>query len=276
MSTELPFGRQPAMEHFLEFCHKRTFPAKFTIINAGDHSSELYYLIKGSVSVLIEDDDGHEIILAYLNEGDFFGEIGMLDEKHERSAWVRARTPCEVAQISYEKLKNLSPQLPEVLYALLSQMALRLRNTSRKVGDLAFMDVIGPRCTHPTGPVQAARCHDASGWHADSHHPPGARPHCRVLSGNGRSGAEESRGRKPHHRGWQNHRRVRRTPNDFRRSSTQPAHDGARRTPTMIQPRNPDTAVAEINQLLEGGRHREAAAAMPLARRRVSPTTQAC
>ena len=143
MSTELPFGRQPAMEHFLEFCHKRTFPAKFTIINAGDHSSELYYLIKGSVSVLIEDDDGHEIILAYLNEGDFFGEIGMFDEKHERSAWVRARTPCEVAQISYEKLKNLSPQLPEVLYALLSQMALRLRNTSRKVGDLAFMDVSG-------------------------------------------------------------------------------------------------------------------------------------
>ena len=104
---------------------------------------ELYYLVKGSVSVLIEDDSGHEIVLAYLNEGDFFGEIGMFDEKRERSAWVRARTQCEVAQISYDRLRKLSTELPEVLYAMLSQMALRLRNTSRKVGDLAFMDVSG-------------------------------------------------------------------------------------------------------------------------------------
>jgi CRP/FNR family cyclic AMP-dependent transcriptional regulator len=121
----------------------RTFPAKTVIINAGDYSDELYYLVKGSVSVLIEDDDGHEIVLAYLNEGDFFGEIGMFDEKRERSAWVRARTQCEVAQISYDRLRSLSAELPEVLYAMLAQLALRLRNTSRKVGDLAFMDVSG-------------------------------------------------------------------------------------------------------------------------------------
>ena len=138
-----PFNRQPAVERFLEFCHRRSYPAKSVIINAGDQSAELFYLIKGSVSVLIEDESGHEIILAYLNGGDFFGEIGMFDEKHERSALVRARTPCDVAQISYEKLRSISPQLPEVLYAMLSQMALRLRNTSRKVGDLAFMDVSG-------------------------------------------------------------------------------------------------------------------------------------
>ena len=84
-----------------------------------------------------------EIILAYLNEGDFFGEIGMFDEKHERSAWVRARTPCEVASISYDRLRSVTEELPEVLYAMLSQMAIRLRNTSRKVSDLAFMDVSG-------------------------------------------------------------------------------------------------------------------------------------
>ena len=135
--------RDETIRRFLEHCHRRTYPAKSVIINAGDHSDEMYYLTKGSVSVLIEDDDGHEIILAYLNEGDFFGEIGMFDEKHERSAWVRARTQCDVASISYDRLRALSPQLPDVLYAILSQLALRLRNTSRKVSDLAFMDVSG-------------------------------------------------------------------------------------------------------------------------------------
>ncbi|MCP5150800.1 MAG: cAMP-activated global transcriptional regulator CRP [Ectothiorhodospiraceae bacterium] len=143
MAFNDPQIRKVAIQRFLEHCHRRTYPSKSVIINAGDYSNELYYLVKGSVSVLIEDDDGHEIVLAYLNEGDFFGEIGMFDEKRERSAWVRARTPCEVASISYDRLKSLSHDLPEVLYAMLSQLALRLRNTSRKVGDLAFMDVAG-------------------------------------------------------------------------------------------------------------------------------------
>ncbi|NKC16892.1 MAG: cAMP-activated global transcriptional regulator CRP [Gammaproteobacteria bacterium] len=135
--------RSVGLDRFLDHCHRRHFPVKSAIINAGDHSDELYYLISGSVSVVIEDDDGHEIILAYLNAGDFFGEIGMFDEKHERSAWVRARAKCEVASISYERLRTLAAEYPDILFAMLSQLALRLRNTSRKVGDLAFTDVSG-------------------------------------------------------------------------------------------------------------------------------------
>ena len=72
-------NRPDPIVRFLEHCHRRTYPAKTVIINAGDHSDELYYLIRGSVSVLIEDDDGHEIVLAYLNQGDFFGEMCLLD-----------------------------------------------------------------------------------------------------------------------------------------------------------------------------------------------------
>lgn len=143
MSSITISDRARAVERFLQYCHLKTYPAKSVIITAGDYSKDLYYLVKGSVSVLIEDADGREMVLAYLNKGDFFGEIGMFDEQHQRSACVRARTPCEVASISYERLRQVTPQMPEVLYALLSQLALRLRNTSRKVGDLAFMDVSG-------------------------------------------------------------------------------------------------------------------------------------
>lgn len=135
--------RESTVDRLLPHCHRRTHPARTVIINAGDYSDELYLLIKGSVSVIIEDEDGNEIVLAYLNEGDFFGEIGLFDERRERSAWVRARTKCEVASISYERLRGLSDELPDVLYAILGQMALRLRDTSRKVHDLAFMDVAG-------------------------------------------------------------------------------------------------------------------------------------
>jgi len=110
------------VERFLEHCYRCSYPAKTVIINA---------------------DDGHEIVLAYLNAGDFFGEIGMFDERHERSAWVRARTQCEVAQISHDRLRTLTRELSEVLFALFGQLAIRLRDTSRKVGDLTFTDVAG-------------------------------------------------------------------------------------------------------------------------------------
>jgi CRP/FNR family cyclic AMP-dependent transcriptional regulator len=131
------------VEEFLVHCHRRRYPAKSTLIYAGDKSDSLYYIIKGSVTVLIEDDEGREMIVAYLNDGDFFGEMGLFGDEDPRSAWIRAKTECEVAEISYAKFEELTHSHPEFLFALGSQMARRLRNTTRKVGDLAFLDVTG-------------------------------------------------------------------------------------------------------------------------------------
>ena len=64
------------LDSFLRSSHRRQYPAKTTIIHHGDVPETLYYIVDGSVSVVIEDDDGREIVLAYLNAGDFFGEMG--------------------------------------------------------------------------------------------------------------------------------------------------------------------------------------------------------
>ncbi|UHQ57123.1 cAMP-activated global transcriptional regulator CRP [Microbulbifer sp. YPW16] len=130
------------IEDFLAHCHRRRYPAKSTIIYAGDRCESLYFIMRGSVTVLIEDDEGREMIVAYLNDGDFFGEMGLFDQD-TRSAWVRTKTECEVAEISYGKFQELTRQHPEFLFSLATQMASRLRNTTRKVGDLAFLDVTG-------------------------------------------------------------------------------------------------------------------------------------
>jgi CRP/FNR family cyclic AMP-dependent transcriptional regulator len=69
--------------------------------------------------------------------------MGLFSEDPNRSAWVRTRTACEVAEISYNKFRQLYQEHPDIMFAMASQMASRLRNTSRKVSDLAFMDVTG-------------------------------------------------------------------------------------------------------------------------------------
>ena len=133
----------PNLDQFLANCHRRKYPAKSTIIYAGDESDALYYILKGSVTVMIEDDDGREMIMAYLNEGDFFGEMGLFEADPSRSAWVKAKTECEVAEVRYPKFRQLAREDAEILFAVSAQIAGRLRATTRKVGDLAFLDVTG-------------------------------------------------------------------------------------------------------------------------------------
>lgn len=140
------FGRThvPNLDGFLEHCNRRRYPAKSTIIFAGEEGEQLYYIIKGTVTVVIEDDEGREMIIAYINEGEFFGELGIFNEgDRERSAWIRTKTECEVAEISYAQFLELWRVYPDVLFAIGSQIANRLKQTTRKVGDLAFMDVTG-------------------------------------------------------------------------------------------------------------------------------------
>jgi CRP/FNR family cyclic AMP-dependent transcriptional regulator len=131
------------LKNFLSWCHLRNYTRGQTIIFAGDVPRTLFYLVSGAVSVILEDEDGKEVIVAYLNPGDFCGEMGLFDSQKSRSACCKARNSCEIAEITYELFNDYAHQHPEILFTLGKQMADRLRNTTRKVADLAFYDVTG-------------------------------------------------------------------------------------------------------------------------------------
>ena len=143
METPIPPEKSKVISRFLEHCEISTYSTKQLIIREGDPSKDLYYIIYGSVTVVIEDTKGNEIVLAYLNPGEFFGEIGMFGDENSRTASVRAKPKSEIASISYEKLQNLTEIFPDLIFLIASQLAIRLRRTSRKVSDLAFTDVKG-------------------------------------------------------------------------------------------------------------------------------------
>ena len=143
-----PQPEPPFLKPFLAHCHRRKYPARTEFIHPGDPADSLYYLIDGTVTVLMEDEDGREIILTYLNKGEFIGEMGLFMSQPERTVMVRSRTPCELAEISYSKLDQLfktelAPYMQDILYALGKQQTERLMNTNQKVGHLAFLDVTG-------------------------------------------------------------------------------------------------------------------------------------
>jgi len=138
-----------ALNAFLQLCHKKKYPAKAVVIRPGDVGDRLYFIIEGSVCISAEDEEGsQEIILAYLNKNEFIGEVGVFKGGEVRKVTVRARAACHLAEIGYERFKQvLKKELlmyaPELLYMLGDQLASRLLTTSRKFCDLAFMDVEG-------------------------------------------------------------------------------------------------------------------------------------
>lgn len=136
------------MSRFLDQCHRRRYPARADVFRPGDDAASLYYVISGSLMVVSEEPDGRELILGYINAGDFIGEMGLFVEAERREVVLRTRVQTELAELSYERLLQLftgplAHECPKILYAIGAQLSKRLLDTSRKASRLAFLDVTG-------------------------------------------------------------------------------------------------------------------------------------
>ena len=137
-----------ALDALLSFCHKRKYPNRKIIIQPGDEAELMYYIVEGSVTVSSEDEEGREIILDYLNKGEFLGEMGLFMRPDKRYVTVRAKEKVEIAEIGYRRLRSLldhelSAYKADIFYLIGLQLSNRLLHTRRKVSRLAFLDVSG-------------------------------------------------------------------------------------------------------------------------------------
>lgn len=114
-----------------------------TVVLEGDDSVQALYLIaSGSVQVYMTGVDGRETILSFLERGDFFGEMSLIDGE-PRSASVRTVTDAQMLIIHRESFLQLIRQTPEIAMGLLSEMSKRLRKANRQIGSLSTMSVSG-------------------------------------------------------------------------------------------------------------------------------------
>lgn len=135
-----------ALDRLLAKCQRHRYPARVDVFRPGDPASTLYFVLNGSVSILTEEEDGRELILGYYGKGEFVGEMGLYIQSPQREVTLRTRVQTELAEISYENLMSLltgplSGDAAKILFAIGAQLTRRLRDTGRKAGGLAFLDV---------------------------------------------------------------------------------------------------------------------------------------
>ncbi len=121
---------------------RRTVPRGAIIIVEGDPTDSLYIVISGRMRVLMSDADGKEVILATLGPGEFFGEMGLIDDS-PRSATVMAVEACELIVINKRDFKKCLSENFEMAMTVMRGLVRRLREADRKIGSLALLDVYG-------------------------------------------------------------------------------------------------------------------------------------
>ena len=100
------------------------------LFHAGDQGDAMYLIESGRVRIAITDEDKKEIVLAELAQGDFFGEMAIIDGK-QRSADATVAEDARLAVLSRDDFLNFINNNPTVALEMLSATFSRLRRTDK-------------------------------------------------------------------------------------------------------------------------------------------------
>lgn len=110
------------------------------VVSAGAVGDYVYFVLTGSVKVVVSGEAGREAILGLLGRGAVFGELAMFGER-PRSASVYAAESADVVQLPVVEFRRLMEEDFELSWRVMCMLADRLREADRKIESLSLRDV---------------------------------------------------------------------------------------------------------------------------------------
>ena len=128
----------------------RRVPRGSAVVHEGDRTDFVYFVLTGNLKVMVSDEDGREVILTILGQGEMFGEMGVLDDS-PRSASVVAVSPADLVTIAKTDFKRLMQENFELSWHVMCNLTRRLRDAGAPQvmvsGNLKFDMTPPPRLT---------------------------------------------------------------------------------------------------------------------------------
>jgi len=128
------------LERLSSFCKVKRFHKDEVVFHKGDVGTDLYAILGGTFRVVIIDDKGDEIILAYVKSGEVVGEMSMIDGLG-RTGTLIADEESEIALIPRKAFNEIMQKDFNVTLYLLETLTERLRKADELIESLAFMNV---------------------------------------------------------------------------------------------------------------------------------------
>lgn len=133
---------EPELTIVAQRVRQRRYKEGDTIFHRNDPGVALYMIISGKVKIHNETTDGTDCIIAILSEGEFFGELAVIDG-NERSADASTIEPTELLMLTKDDLHDILQRYPRMSLSLLSTLAGRLRRTTEAYLAYSTLDVNG-------------------------------------------------------------------------------------------------------------------------------------
>src|SRR4029450_8188652 len=130
----------PTARELCELIETLDCPARQVLFHAGDVGDAMYVIERGKVRICVQAKDGHEVTLATLGRGDFFGEMALLDGER-RSADAVVAEDARLALLSREHFLSFMRSSPDVALEMLTAVANRLRHTDELLRHSATRNV---------------------------------------------------------------------------------------------------------------------------------------
>ena len=130
------------LEEIARYAGMRRVARGVTVVQAGEAADSVYFVLNGSMKVLVSDEDGREVIFTIIGQGAVFGEMGIFDAA-PRSASVGSAVPSDLVVFSQSDFLLIMKNHFDVCLRIMGSMAQRLREADRKIESLALMDVYG-------------------------------------------------------------------------------------------------------------------------------------
>jgi len=120
----------------------RSFPKNTVVIHENDPADSLFIIESGKVKVYCSDKNGKEFIMNTQSEGDYFGELALLDDS-SRSASVRTVEKSSFCIVHKDDFNRVLQDHPNMSRKLIQNLAARVRKLTADVKSLALQDVYG-------------------------------------------------------------------------------------------------------------------------------------
>ena len=133
---------EDSLERIAADASERALRRGDVLFGEGDEPDTLYVVTHGRVAIANRSIDGRESVVALMEPGDLFGEMGLFDGLG-RSAEARALEPSTVIEISYDPVTELYRDRPHELWNVVKLLASRLRSMDEALADSVFLDVTG-------------------------------------------------------------------------------------------------------------------------------------
>ncbi len=119
---------------------ERRYPKHATIVEEGLPGDYMYVIREGRVKVTKASEDGREKIMDFLEAGNFFGEMSLLDMA-PRSASCETLEPARLLALSRNDFLDLLRRSPDLALAVIQVLTLRLRETDEQASSMSFLRV---------------------------------------------------------------------------------------------------------------------------------------